>query len=525
MTAAAKPRDHRADILTLSGYGIRVAVEGGHLVLEDGIAGDRRRLRLPRVGTGLARVVVLGRAGSVTLDALQWIRDVGAAFVQLDREGTVVATSGAPRAADGRRRRAQALAGYTPAGLRLARELIADKVAGQARLLRALDSASPLGAAFDEALSVVNSCPTIDRLRVIEGRIARAYWGTWERAPVHFVARARHKVPDRWAMVGRRHSPLTGRPQHAVTPANAILNYLYGVAEAEARLACLAIGLDPALGVLHADREGRASLALDLLEPVRPAVDEFVLRLLVRETFDRDDFFELRDGSCRLLAPMTERLAETGPRWAELVTPWAERAARLFDQSAALGAQGPVAGARGADRDDGRLRLPKLLRAWPGDGTPPQPLRPQLVTDRCRGCGGAVPKGLKRRLYCDACLPGLAKIGSDRATAVLRERQAAGLTSGATEMRRRKRLGAARSRRVAEMRAWERAHPTSPNPHVFAESILPKLAGVSPRAVCDATGLSISYSRRVLQGRYVPHPMHWSALGDLATRVQPQERP
>jgi CRISPR/Cas system-associated endonuclease Cas1 len=43
-----------------------------------------------------------------------------------------------------------------------------------------------------------------------------------------------------------RGSLLTSSPRLAINPANAILNYLYAILEAETRLACLTLGLDPA---------------------------------------------------------------------------------------------------------------------------------------------------------------------------------------------------------------------------------------------------------------------------------------
>jgi hypothetical protein len=65
---------HLPKIPTLSqkareGYGIQVHVDRGHLVLEDGIAVDRRYGRLPRVGHGLRRLVVIGSDGMVSLAA------------------------------------------------------------------------------------------------------------------------------------------------------------------------------------------------------------------------------------------------------------------------------------------------------------------------------------------------------------------------------------------------------------------------------------------------------------------------
>jgi hypothetical protein len=83
-------------------------------------------------------------------------------------------------------------------------------------------------------------------------------------------------------------SPLTGGPPLAANPPNAVLNYLYALLEGEATLATRMVGLDPGLGVLHADQLNRDSLAADRMEPVRPIVDRFVLGLLTDRVFRRD---------------------------------------------------------------------------------------------------------------------------------------------------------------------------------------------------------------------------------------------
>jgi hypothetical protein len=51
---------------------------------------------------------------------------------------------------------------------------------------------------------------------------------------------------------------------------------------------------------------------------------------------------------------------------------------------------------------------------------------------------------------------------------------------------------------------------------VFGREILPSLAGVSPTAMADATGLSLAYCRRVKRGLVVPHPMWWERLRTIA---------
>jgi len=118
----------RHGVVTLFGYGIKVRVDRGHLLLDDGIGAERRHFRLPRVGHGLKRLVVIGSDGFASFDALRWLADQKASFVMLDRDGSVLATTGPVRPSDARLRRAQALAHSSGAALRITRELIRQKL-------------------------------------------------------------------------------------------------------------------------------------------------------------------------------------------------------------------------------------------------------------------------------------------------------------------------------------------------------------------------------------------------------------
>ncbi len=122
--------------------------------------------------------------------------------------------------------------------------------------------------------------------------------------------------------------------RRAATPANAILNYLFALIEAEASLACHAVGLDRGIGLLHADQKARDSLALDLMEPIRPDAERYLLDLLTSNTFRARNFHETRTGNCRIRPPLTHRLAETLPTWTTLLAPVAETVARQLAQAA-----------------------------------------------------------------------------------------------------------------------------------------------------------------------------------------------
>ena len=66
----------KSGVLVLNGYGIRVQVNAGHLLAHDGIADERRTIRLPRVGHGLRRLVIIGSDGFITLEAVRWFQGV-----------------------------------------------------------------------------------------------------------------------------------------------------------------------------------------------------------------------------------------------------------------------------------------------------------------------------------------------------------------------------------------------------------------------------------------------------------------
>lgn len=390
----AVPAYHRSGVLVVSGYGLRVEVKRGHLSVEDGVGGQRRQARFSRVTPGLRRLVVLGHSGLVTLDALRWLHDIGAAFVQIDADGRVIVASGPAGLDDGRLRRAQALAAQNGVALEVGRYLVVQKLNGQARVLERLQDGN---AAHElRAMARAVECPrTLEPIRQLEAQAAVVYWDAWERIPVKFARRDERRVPEHWRTFGPRHSPLTGSPRKAANPANAVLNYLYAVLEAEARIAALAVGLDPGIGILHADQRSRDSLACDLMEAARPQVDAFLLDLLETRTFRRSDFFETREGVCRVMPPLTHLLAETAPWWARAVAPVAEHVARILFTS------GPSP--RRARGRSGRRRSVLPTRGLPtpltesnrSAGRAPYRRRPSpsgvvhrpVLPRTCRGCG------------------------------------------------------------------------------------------------------------------------------------------
>jgi CRISPR-associated endonuclease Cas1 len=499
VTEATRLLTPRHGVVTLFGYGIGVRVERGHLIVEDGIGAARREVRFPRVGHGLRRLVVIGADGMVSLAALRWLADQDACFVMLDRRGSVLATTGPVRPSDARLRRAQALADESGSALRIVRELIGQKLAGQERIAREKLCNSRVAETIAKARVAVAKADSIQAIRLLESQAAGAYWSAWHSLPVMFPRSDVRRVPEHWRSFGARRSPLTGSPRLAVNPPNAILNYLYAVLESEARLAAAALGLDPGLGFLHKDMPTRDSLACDLMEPVRPQVDAFVLDWITRECLRREWFFEQRDGNCRLMGSFAVRLSETAAIWARAIAPMAEGVVRT------LWATKP----KPARQFFPATRLTQGHRREAKDGQVEPPAqstpRPPAV---CRVCGVSIQSG---QSYCASCAVTVSK-------ETLIEAAKLGRVAAHTPEARARQAEKQR-RHAAEVKAWNSSDkPDWLTEEVYREKIQPRLSGITVPALSSALGLSEPYAAEIRAGRYLPHPRHWQTLARLTLR-------
>jgi CRISP-associated protein Cas1 len=383
-------------VLTLSGNNASIRIDGGALVVSDGptpIAPDHTGPATPtnermvthrfrRAACPINRIVVTRPDGFITFAAIKWLHGVGVSLVHLDWDGTVLLASGPAGVDQPALRRSQAMATENGVGHAIAQELLRAKLNGQATVARLLGSTeiakliTNLAEQLDDATDGV-------QLLSIEGTAAAAYWSLWVDVPLRFARR--EQTPQHWQSFGRRNSP-RGRknPRNAVTPANAVLNYLYGVLASEMTIALTGVGLDPGLGIFHTDVGRRASLSYDAMEAIRPLVDGWLVAWLADASFSKRDFYEESDGTIRITRPLTSHLAMTAPVWhpaAESVAGWV--------------AQAFTEGLRKKHRPHALLpALPAPRRTWQGM-QPPMP-------KTCVECGGALAP--KQRKFCsDAC--------------------------------------------------------------------------------------------------------------------------
>ena len=168
---------------------------------------------------------------------------------------------------------------------------------GEAKLRRASAELSRLG-------NAIPAVSTVGHLREIEGAAARAYLG----------------VIGELLVKQREFFPFAHRSRRPpLDPFNALLSFLYTLLAHDVASGLEGVGLDPAVGFLHSMRPGRPSLALDLMEELRPIVADRVacslinLRILKPGDFEREaaGAVSLRDEARkRVLAAYQKKKAE-----------------------------------------------------------------------------------------------------------------------------------------------------------------------------------------------------------------------
>ena len=178
------------------------------------------------------------------------------------------------------------------------RTLIAAKTEAQARLLRqALERRSDQRRPLTRAIMQIERLqirlvdgvhpPAVASLLGIEGAAAAAYFGGFQTLfPASLEFDGRNRRPPR-------------------DPVNACLSLGYTLLHFEAVVACHAAGLDPLLGLYHEPAFGRDSLAADVIEPLRPHVDEWVWTLFRDRTLTAKGF--RKDGGAVLLGKAARR--------------------------------------------------------------------------------------------------------------------------------------------------------------------------------------------------------------------------
>ena len=137
-----------------------------------------------------------------------------------------------------------------------------------------------------ELLPLVLEVSDLEALRGLEGVGAAAYFGVFD----HLLLNRK----EDFFFHGRNRRPPLDR-------VNAMLSFAYSLLAHDCASALESVGLDAYVGFLHRDRPGRESLALDLMEELRPCMaDRFVLTLVNNRVVKPEDF-QVQDSGAVLL--------------------------------------------------------------------------------------------------------------------------------------------------------------------------------------------------------------------------------
>lgn len=139
---------------------------------------------------------------------------------------------------------------------------------------------------IQQLIQLIRCAEGLDSLRGLEGEAAAAYFGVFDELilsqKVDFIFDGRNRRP----------------PQDNV---NAMLSFAYTLLANDCAAALEAVGLDAFVGLLHQDRPGRKSLALDLEEELRaPFTDRLVLTL-INNRIIQDKHFDRQESGTVLL--------------------------------------------------------------------------------------------------------------------------------------------------------------------------------------------------------------------------------
>jgi CRISP-associated protein Cas1 len=260
----------------------------------------------------LERVIIVDNSIALSSDVVRVCSEEGIPIYFMSNRGQAIASLySAGLTGTVLTRRAQLLAYENERGVQVAKAMIAGKLENQANLLRYIAKyRKETEPALHEELMLV-ALEVRDALH----ELAQLKAVRIEDIREQLMSVEGHAAQKYWSAIGRiipSDLQWPGRETHGATdPFNSALNYGYGILYGQVEQALTLAGLDPYSGFTHADRPGKPSLVLDLVEEFRqPIVDRTVIGLVnKRFAIEQDDDARLKETTRKKLAEkIKERL-------------------------------------------------------------------------------------------------------------------------------------------------------------------------------------------------------------------------
>lgn len=271
--------------LFLEGYGISIKINNKKLLIRNGKEQEITRLEirngsynLPQESyfTGLTdradfdRIIIQG-SGYITFDAMQWLTEWGIRVIMIDKRGRLYGNFN------------QVLGNNEPLIRQkqydcfrdskkleyLRKWVVSHKVTSQIMILRDIQSFRAIEYMEKQLLKLENS-QSLNEISEIESVSAIQYYMALSKSFLQINPELNFK---------NRKNPMTDRNNDANDIVNSLLNYGFGIIQAEIGKQLNGIGLDCNVGFYHKNHGSHTPLIWDMMEHFRYLVDKSVLQI------------------------------------------------------------------------------------------------------------------------------------------------------------------------------------------------------------------------------------------------------
>lgn len=141
-------------------------------------------------------------------------------------------------------------------------------------------------------MEALKTADDMDSIRGIEGNAAAEYFGVFNELIL--------QNKNVFSFAGRSRRPPTD-------PVNCLLSFAYTLLAHECSSGLRSVGLDPFVGFMHADRPGRCSLSLDMMEELRSVFADRLVLTLINNRVVNEKSFIYRDNGAVILTDDARR--------------------------------------------------------------------------------------------------------------------------------------------------------------------------------------------------------------------------
>jgi CRISPR-associated protein Cas1 len=289
--------------LLLNEYGWGIKTRKNSLYIEEGTSKDDKTVyTIPASKIAFNRVIINGKSGYITYDAVKWLISKKISIIFLDEYGNLFTQMHA----ENKNLSSQILQfnASQVTKLKFAKDIILSKTLKQFQVIEWIERTlkkdfSQEKGKMEKYSKKIEEKTILHQIKSIEGFLAKIYWSV-----------VKSVIPNEFGFNGRvkRQRGFT-RPDNAKDRFNCLLNYSYSVLLSEITRNLYIVGFSPYLGFIHETKQGIPSFAYDVIEPYRFLVEKTLIKniKLFKEKYfitDYEGVIRLRSKGIEILIPL-----------------------------------------------------------------------------------------------------------------------------------------------------------------------------------------------------------------------------